>query len=330
MAGKVVSLADAVGELVSDGDTVALEGFTHLIPFAAGHEIIRQGRRWLRLVRMTPDLLFDQMVAAGVADRVVFGWMGNAGTGSLHALRRRIEHADPDPLAVEEYSHFGLLGRYVAGAARLPFYPLRSFSGSDLPTVNPNIRRVASPFDDGDDTVWAVPPLNPDVAVVHAQRADRHGNTQIWGLSTMQREVALAASRTLVVVEELVDDAVIRADPSRTVIPALAVDAVAVVPRGAHPSYAQGYYDRDNVFYREWESISRDPQRLARWLDEWVHGCPTPADYAARLGKQRWQDLTPLPSMSGSVSYGLYSSGIRLPGAADPPRAGTPVISGPR
>jgi glutaconate CoA-transferase subunit A len=301
-----MTLAEAVSEFVADGHTVALEGFTHLIPFAAGHEIIRQGRRDLTLVRLTPDVLFDQLVAAGTARAVVFGWMGNAGMGSLHALRRRIEHADPEPLLVEEYSHYGLLGRYVAGASRLPFFPLRSYSGSDMPSVNPRIRKVASPFDDGDDTVWAVPPLNPDVAFVHAQRADRDGNTHIWGLTSVQKEAAFAARRTVVVVEEIVDDSVIRSDPSRTVIPAIAVDAVVEAPGGAHPSFAQGYYDRDNDFYRSWDAVSRDPSRLAAWLDEWVFGIEDSHAYRDKLGAAAWARLTPEPSLSGQVSYGHY------------------------
>lgn len=297
-------MADAVGELVRDGDTVAIEGFTHLIGFAAGHEIIRQRRRDLVLCRMTPDVIYDQMIAAGVARKLVFSWLGNPGVGSLHAVRRRVEHADPEPLEIEEYSHFGMAGRYTAGAARLPFYPLRSYFESDLPRVNPLIREVASPY--GDEVVYAVPPLNPDVTIVHAQRADAAGNTQVWGLIGMQREAALAARRVIVVVEELVDEAVIRADPNRTLIPGLAVDAVVVRPRGAHPSFAQGYYDRDNRFYLDWEPISRDPERVAAWLDEWVHGTSDHNEYVAKLGDERWTALTPGQALSGEVDYGAY------------------------
>jgi glutaconate CoA-transferase, subunit A len=304
-SGKVAGMREAVAELVHDGDTVAIEGFTHLISFAAGHEIIRQRRRDLVLCRLTPDVIYDQMVAAGVARKLVFSWMGNPGAGSLHAIRRRVERADPEPLEVEEYSHFGMVGRYTAGAANLPFFPLRSYYETDLPEVNPNIRRVASPF--GDEVVYAVPPLRPDVTIVHAQRADRFGNTQVWGLLGCQREAAFAARRVIVVVEELVDTSVVRADPNRTLIPGLKVDAVVVCPGGAHPSFAQGYYDRDNRFYLDWEPISRDPERLEAWLEEWVHGTADHAAYLEKLGEARWKELRPSPALSGSVDYGEYA-----------------------
>jgi glutaconate CoA-transferase, subunit A len=301
---KVASMRDAVAGLVGDGDTLAIEGFTHLISFAAGHEVIRQRRRDLTLCRLTPDVVYDQMIGAGVASKLVFSWMGNPGVGSLHAIRRRVEHHDPAPLELEEYSHFGMVGRYAAGAANLPFWPLRSYFETDLPKVNPNIRPVASPF--GGEPVFAVPPLHPDVAIVHAQRADTAGDTQIWGLTGCQKEAAFAAARVIVVVEELVDAAVVRADPNRTLIPGIKVDAVVVCPRGAHPSYAQGYYDRDNRFYLEWDRISRDPQTLQAWLDEWVHGTATHEEYVEKLGEQRWAELTPAPALSGSVDYGDY------------------------
>ena len=301
---KVATMRDAVAELVRDGDTLAIEGFTHLISFAAGHEVIRQRRRDLTLCRLTPDVVYDQMVGAGVASKLVFSWMGNPGVGSLHAIRRRVEHHDPAPLELEEYSHFGMVGRYAAGAANLPFWPLRSYFETDLPKVNPNIRPVTSPF--GGEPVFAVPPLNPDVAVVHAQRADAAGDTQIWGLTGCQKEAAFAASRVIVVVEELVAEEVVRADPNRTLIPGVKVDAVVVCPRGAHPSYAQGYYDRDNRFYLEWDKISRDPEALEGWLDEWVHGTATHEEYVEKLGTERWAELTPAPALSGSVDYGDY------------------------
>jgi glutaconate CoA-transferase subunit A len=301
---KVASMADAVGELVRDGDTLAIEGFTHLISFAAGHEVIRQRRRDLTLCRLTPDVVYDQMIGAGVASKLVFSWMGNPGVGSLHAIRRRVEHHDPAPLELEEYSHFGMVGRYAAGAANLPFWPLRSYFETDLPRVNPNIRPVASPF--GGEPVFAVPPLHPDVAIVHAQRADAAGNTQIWGLTGCQKEAAFAAARVIVVVEELVDAEVVRADPNRTLLPGIKVDAVVVCPRGAHPSYAQGYYDRDNRFYLEWDRISRDPEVLEAWLDEWVHGTRDHSEYVEKLGVERWAELTPAPALSGSVDYGDY------------------------
>jgi glutaconate CoA-transferase subunit A len=304
MKSKVTTMADAVRELVRDGDTVAIEGFTHLIGFAAGHEIIRQHKRDLTLARMTPDLIYDQMVGAGVAKKLIFSWLGNPGVGSLHAVRRRIESADPAPLEVEEYSHFGMVGRYVAGATNLPFFPLRSYFETDLPVVNPLIRQVRSPY--GDEVVYAVPPLRPDVSIVHAQRADANGDTQVWGLLGCQKEAAFAADRVIVVVEELVDESVVRADPNRTIIPGLLVDAVVVEPFGAHPSYVQGYYDRDNQFYLDWEAISRDAAALDAWLDEWVYGLSGRAEYASKLGEERIAGLRPGSAPSGSVDYGEY------------------------
>ena len=298
-------MRDAVAALIHDGDVVAIEGFTHLICFAAGHEIVRQRKRDLTLARLTPDLIYDQMVAAGVARKLVFSWLGNPGVGGLHAIRRRVENADPAPLELEEYSHFGMVGRYTAGASNLPFYPLRSYFESDLPKANPLIRPIRSPY--GEETVYAVPPLKPDVTIVHAQRADAEGNTQMWGLLGCQKEAAFAADRVVVVVEELVDEAVVRADPNRTVIPGLIVDAVVVEPWGAHPSYVQGAYDRDNRFYLEWDAISRDAAATQAWLDEWVYGIAGRAEYVARLGVERTAELRPSRSApSGSVDYGVY------------------------
>ncbi len=301
---KVATMRDAVAELVHDGDTVAIEGFTHLIGFAAGHEIIRQRRRELTLCRLTPDLVYEQMIAAGVARKLVFSWLGNPGVGSLHAVRRATEGDAQPRLELEEYSHFGMVGRYTAGAMRLPFFPLRSYADTDLPRANPLIRPIESPF--GEDQVYAVPPLRPDVTIIHAQRADEAGNTQVWGLLGCQKEAAFAAERVIVVVEELVDESVIRADPNRTIVPGLIVDAVVVEPFGAHPSYAQGHYDRDNAFYLEWDRISRDAAALSAWLDEWVHGLPDRAAYAKKLGRQRVEALRPAPAPSGSVDYGEY------------------------
>jgi glutaconate CoA-transferase subunit A len=306
MAGKLTSMRDAIAELVRDGDTVAIEGFTHLISFAAGHEIIRQGRRDLTLARLTPDLVYDQMVAAGVARKLVFSWLGNPGVGGLHAIRRRVE-ADADVgerLELEEYSHFGMVGRYTAGAANLPFFPLRSYFETDLPAANPLIRQVASPY--GDEVVYAVPPLRPDVTVIHAQRASAAGDVQAWGLVGCQKEAAFAAERVIAVVEEVVDEAVIRADPNRTLLPGLIVDAIVHEPWGAHPSYVQGHYDRDNAFYRAWDAISRDEDRLQAWLREWVLDLGGRADYVERLGGERLAELRPSPAPSGSVDYGAY------------------------
>ena len=302
---KVTSMRDAVAALIHDGDVVAIEGFTHLICFAAGHEIIRQRKRDLTLARLTPDLIYDQMVAAGTARKLVFSWLGNPGVGGLHAIRRRVEDADPAPLELEEYSHFGMVGRYTAGASNLPFFPLRSYFETDLPKANPLIRPIKSPY--GDETVYAVPPLKPDVTVVHAQRADANGNTQMWGLLGCQKEAAFAAERVIVVVEQLVDESVIRADPNRTVIPGLIVDAVVVEPFGAHPSYVQGAYDRDNHFYRDWDAISREAATTQAWLDEWVYGVSGRAEYMAKLGAERVASLLPSgEAPSGSVDYGVY------------------------
>ena len=303
-ASKVMPMREAIARFVHDGDTVVIEGFTHLICFAAGHEIIRQERRDLTLARLTPDLIYDQLIAAGCARKLVFSWAGNPGVGSLHAFRRAVEGrgAARDPLEIEEYSHFGMVARFSAGAARLPFWPLRNYMGTDLPRANPRIKTVTCPYTS--ETLATVPALNPDVTIIHAQRADAGGNTQIWGLVGVQQEAAFASARVIVVVEELVDESVIRSDPNRTVIPALIVDAVVVEPWGAHPSYAQGYYDRDNDFYVAWEAISRDPERLKRYLDEFVHGVPDRAGYmekhprlAARLkAKER---------VSRGVNYGF-------------------------
>jgi glutaconate CoA-transferase, subunit A len=302
MTSKVVPMRDAIRELVRDGDTVAIEGFTHLISFAAGHEIIRQGRKDLTLCRMTPDLVYDQMIAAGVASKLVFSWLGNPGVGSLHAIRRAVEGG---ALEVEEYSHYGMVSRYQAGAARLPFLPLWSYEGSDLPRVNPSIRKVKSPY--GDEEIYAVPPLRPDVTVVAVQRADAEGNGQVWGLVGSQREAAFAAERVILVCEELVQPEVVRADPNRTLIPGLIVDAVVTEPRGCHPSYAQGYYDRDNPFYREWDQVARDRERLEAWLRDWVHGVSGRAEYAEKLGENLWASLAPGERLSGEVNYGEYA-----------------------
>jgi len=291
-----MSMRDAVSRCVHDGDTVVIEGFTHLICFAAGHEIIRQRRRDLTLARLTPDLIYDQMIAAGCARKLVFSWAGNPGVGSLHAFRRAVEGKRGGALEIEEYSHFGMVARFSAGAARLPFWPLRNYMGTDLPTANPRIRTVACPYTG--EALATVPALNPSVTIVHAQRADAAGNAQMWGLVGVQKEAAFASERVIVVVEELVEEAVIRADPNRTVIPGMIVSAVVVEPWGAHPSYTQGYYDRDNDFYVAWEGISRDPDKLARYIDEFVYAVPDRAGYmekqpglAARLkAKQRRSD----------------------------------------
>jgi glutaconate CoA-transferase subunit A len=303
----LMTMHDAIAAHVHDGDTVAIEGFTAFICFSAAHEIIRQGRRELTLCRMTPDLIYDQMIAAGCARKLVFSYLGNPGVGALHCIRRAVEKGVPQPLEIEEYSHFGMVSRYMAGAARLPFFPLRSYLGADLAAVNPSIRFLDSPY--GDGQVAVVPPLNPDVAIVHAQRADAGGNTQIWGLLGVQKEAAFAARRVIVVVEEIVDEAVIRSDPNRTVIPGLVVDAVVHQPYGAHPSYVQGYYDRDNQFYLEWDRLSQDEAATCAWLDEWVYGLDGWPGYLDRLREREpgiWTRLAPGEALSQPVNYGAY------------------------
>ena len=259
---EFVSLSDGVAAIVHDGDTIALEGFTHLIPFAAGHEIIRQRRRELTLVRMTPDVIYDQMIGMGCATKLIFSWGGNPGVGSLHRFRDAVEKGWPVALALEEHSHAGMANRYVAGASGLPFAVLKGYSGTDLPSHTPTIRPIVSPFTG--ETLAAVAALTPDVTVIHAQRADRRGNVQLWGIVGVQKEAVLAASRTLITVEEVV--AALDPRPWDVILPALACQYVAVVPGGAHPSYAQGYSVRDNAFYEQWDGISRDRDTFLRWM----------------------------------------------------------------
>ena len=239
-----------------------------------------------------------------VANRLIFSYLGNPGVGSLHCVRRAVEKGIPRPLAIEEYSHFGMVGRYTAGASKLPFFPLRSYKGSEMPAVNERIRFVQSPY--GEEEIAVVPPLNPDVAFIHAQRADPAGNTQLWGLLGMQKEAAFAAKRVVVVVEEIVDEETIRHDPNRTLIPGLIVDAVVHEPYGAHPSYVQGYYDRDNEFYLRWDEISRNREATERWLEEWVYDVPDREAYLAKLGQERLEGLAPGEMMSEPVNYGRY------------------------
>jgi glutaconate CoA-transferase subunit A len=255
---------------------------------------------------MTPDVVYDQMIGAGVARKLIFSWLGNPGVGSLHAVRRRIEDQDPGPLEIEEYSHFGMVCRYVAGASNLPFFPIRSYYESDIPSVNPNIRTMTSPYEDATE-VAVVPPLKPDVTVVACQRATKDGDAQIWGLLGCQKEAAFAAKRVIVVCEELVDEAVVRRDPNRTIIPGVVVDAVVEQPFSCHPSFAQGYYDRDNGFYLKWDEIAREPETFEAWLKEWVYDLETHADYLEKMGAAHWDGLRPEPAMSGEVNYGRYA-----------------------
>ena len=278
---ELTTLAEAVAAHVHDGDTVALEGFTHLIPHAAGHEIIRQGRRDLHLVRMTPDMVYDQLIGAGCAAQLTFSWGGNPGVGSLHRFRDAVEHEWPHPLRIEEHSHAGMATRYAAGAAGLPFGVLRGYVGTDLAEHTPTIKSITCPFTGEDLT--AVPALNPDVTIIHTQRADRAGNVQIWGLVGIQKEAVLSARAAIVTVEEIVDDLDER--PGAVVLPSWVVDAVCEVPGGAHPSFAMGYSERDNSFYRAWDEISRDRDTFTEWVDRHIRSTQDFAEYRALISR---------------------------------------------
>jgi glutaconate CoA-transferase subunit A len=304
---KRMTLGEAVSRFVRSGSTVSIEGFTHAIPTAAGHEIIRQGITGLTVVRMTADIVVDQMLAAGCIDTLISSFVGNSSVGSLGELRRRVERSEPAPLKLVEYSHYGLVCRYLAGAQRLPFYPIRSYFGTDVAAVNDDLRIVESPYplpDGSTERIYVVPPINPDVTIIHAQRADRSGNVQMWGLTGVQAEAVFAARSAIVTVEEIVDDDVVRSDPNRTIIPSHAIDAVVEVPFGAHPSFTQGYYDRDNDFYRAWAGISAEPDRLHEWLDTWVHGLADHAGYVDLLGAATRERLRVDPALSLPVDYG--------------------------
>jgi glutaconate CoA-transferase subunit A len=298
---KLTTLSDAISRYVQDGDLVYAAGFTHLIPFAAGHEIIRQKRRDLILARATPDLIYDQMVAAGCARKVIFSYMGNPGVGSLRILRAEIEAGR---LEWEEYSHFSMITRLQAGATGLPFLPMKQTAATDLERLNPQYRRVKDPYT-GEELI-AVPPLLPDTAIVHVQRADAHGNAHIWGILGEQKEAAFAARHVILTAEEIVDDAVIRSDPNRTLIPEFVVDAVVHVPYCAHPSYTQGYYDRDNTFYLTWDKVSESPQVVENYLAEWVYGVSDRCQYWEKLGSAVHQRLQVRPRLSQPVDYGEY------------------------
>lgn len=264
---EFLSLQEAVNRLIQDGDTVALEGFTHLIPFAAGHEIIRQGKTNLTLIRMTPDIIYDQLIGAGCAKKLIFSWGGNPGVGSLHRMRDAVEKGWPQPLELLEHSHAAMANAYEAGAAGLPLAVLRGYVGSDLPKVNDQIKFIECPFTG--ERLAAVPSIRPDVAVIHAQRADRKGNVLIEGIVGVQKEAVLAAKRSIVTVEEIVDD--LGASVNACVLPAWAIDAIAEVPQGAKPSYALGYYERDNAFYKNWDTIARDRDVFQQWLQDNVY-----------------------------------------------------------
>ncbi len=265
---EITTLPEAVARLVHDGDTVAMEGFTHLIPFAAGHELARQGRRHLTLVRMTPDIIYDQLIGLGCADKVVFSWAGNPGVGSLHRFRDAVERGWPHPIEIEEHSHAGMVNRYVAGASGLPFAVLRGYRGTGLMDRSPTVAPITCPFTG--EVLTAVAALRPDVTVIHAQQADRQGNVALWGITGIQREAVLAARRSLVTVEEVVP--ALKPRPGSVLLPGWVVDFVAEAPGGSYPSYTHGYSSRDNRFYEEWDAISRDRERFLAWMEENVLG----------------------------------------------------------
>lgn len=297
-----MSMKEAIQLFVKDDDTVVIEGFTHLICFGAGHEIIRQRKKNLVACRLTPDLIYDQMIAAGCVRKLVFSWAGNPGVGPLYGLRRAVEKGIPFKINIEEYTHFGMVARFMAGASKLSFMHLKSFDGSSLPEENKNIQTVTCPYTG--QVYSTVPALNPDVAVIHVQRVDAQGNAQIWGLMGVQKEAAFASDKVIIVAEELVDSSVIRSDPNRTIIPGMIVDAVVIEPFAAHPSYAQGYYDRDNQFYVDWYKISKDQSSMENYLKEWVFGVSGRKEYMAKLGEAYVKNLKAKLCLSASVNYG--------------------------
>jgi glutaconate CoA-transferase subunit A len=296
-ADKVMTMAQAVATFVSDGDSLYIAGFSHAIAMAAGHEIIRQRKRGLTLCRATPDIIYDQMVAAGCCERLVFSWLGNPGLGGLHCINRALSAG----LGFEEYSHYGMMARLVAGASGLPFYTLPAGTGGALADYNPAYRTIVSPYTN--DRWVTVPPLRPDVTFIHVQRSDRAGNAQLWGIVGDIKEAAFAARRVIVSVEELVDSATVRRDPNRTVLPGYLVHAVVAEPWGAHPSSVQGFYDRDNEAYREWATLSRDPSEVERYLDQWVFGVSDRAGYV-RAHDRALNKLLPGKYWSEPVNYG--------------------------
>lgn len=278
---EIVELSTAVEELIQDGDSVAYEGFTHLIPHAAGHETIRQGKKHLTLIRMTPDLIYDQLIGMGCADKLIFSWGGNPGVGSLYRFREAVEKAWPHKLEIEEHSHADMANAYVAGASGLPLSILRGHAGTDLPKHNPTIKFIDCPFTG--ERLAATPSLKPDVAVIHAQKADRKGNVLMWGLLGVQKEAVLAARRAIITVEEIVDD--LDAPPNATILPSWVISAVCEVPRGAHPSYAHGYYERDNGFYLYWDTVAKDRETFQAWMKRHVLDTKDYAEFRRVVGE---------------------------------------------
>ncbi len=299
---KIVSMKEAIQDTVKPGSSLYIEGFTHLICFAAGHEIIRQRIGNLTAMRLTPDLVYDQLIEAGLVKKLVFSWAGNPGVGSLHGLRRRSQKDSASKIELEEYSHFGMVARTLAGSAGLPFWPLKNYEGTHIAEVNPLIKSVTCPYTG--ENFATVPALHPDVAIIHAQRCDQEGNAQVWGLMGTQKEVAFASKRLIVVAEEIVDTSVIRRDPNRTLVPGILVDHVVHEPWGCHPSYTQGYYDRDNAFYVKWEDISRDPKTYQDYLEAFVYGVKDRKEYIAKSGTDLIDRLKAKPRKCEGVDYG--------------------------
>jgi glutaconate CoA-transferase subunit A len=301
-SNKIVSMKEAIQDTVTPGCQLYIEGFTHLISFAAAHEIIRQDIKDITACRLTPDLVYDQLIEAGLVKKLVFSWAGNPGVGSLHALRRVSQKDSQKKIELEEYSHFGMVGRVLAGSSGLPFWPLKNYAGTHIADSNSKIKSIDCPYTG--ETFATVPALHPDVAIIHVQRCDQEGNAQVWGLMGTQKEVAFASKRVIVVAEEIVDTSVIRRDPNRTLIPGILVDHVVHEPWGCHPSYAQGYYDRDNDFYVKWEDISRDPATYKNYLDAFVYGVKDRKEYIAKSGGDLIDRLKAKPRKCEGVDYG--------------------------
>ena len=299
---KLCSMKEAIFETVHPGSQLVIDGFTHLISFSAAHEIIRQEIKNLTGIRLTPDLVYDQMLEAGNISNLVFSWAGNPGVGSLHAFRRLVETNSKSKIKIEEWTHFAMVARFLAGGANLPFWPLKSFQGTNLPDVNSTIKFIECPYTG--QKLATVPALNPDVAIIHCQRADTEGNAQVWGLLGTQKEVAFASKRVVIVAEEIVPTSLIRQDPNRTLIPSLVVDFVVHEPWGAHPSFAQGYYDRDNDFYVQWDQISRKQETYQEYLQEMVFGVKNRQEYLKKLDSTTLSRLQAKAQICEGVNYG--------------------------
>lgn len=299
---KLMTMREAVSRFVSNSSSVYISGFTHLIDFSAAHEIIRQQKKNLTLMRMTPDIIYDQMIAAGVADKLVFSYLGNPGVGSLRCIRRAIEKGRPNRLEIEEYTHGSLIGALYAGGSNIPFFPVPSIGSTDLQGVNEKYATVADPFTGR--PVSVVRAIKPETAIIHVQRADSTGNSQIWGIVGEQKETAFASRNVIVTAEEIVDKDVIKSDPNRTIIPSFVVSAVVPDPWGAHPSYAQGFYDRDNEFYLRWDKVSQDENEVNSYLNEWIYGVNDREEYTNRLGKDRLERLKMKERRNSGINYG--------------------------